>query len=499
MSTKIKVLIIAIVVAFVAVVGIGGAATYYFLTNTPKNTYLLSEQKSASLWKDYFNDRFENESEFQDKMKDESYEMSYKLGVEVPDSILARIGLPKSVIDSTNFIFNVGHDPKKKNSKLGIEPTIADNKIGNFQWNADKNNQYIETPLFDSIYKVKNDEIKKGVEKATGESLDKGESSNITNDSLNLNTILSSSQISQDQIDKISKRYSDLIVDQLDNDNFKKDKEKVEIFGDEKKLNKVTMNLSSKDTKKITVSVLEQAKKDKDIKEMAEKQGNVKEYDKEIDDLLKEAKDQDESNYPKVKSTIFVDGKEILKRDLTITNKDDEQVNLKGTNVIDDGVQVDYKLSVPDNEDVITLKGKSTDGDNISDKYKLNVKENEYSNTAIQLDNKSKVDGDKRTDKGTLTLTPSTGSKFDLNYDNNLTTDVKNNEQKQKFNISFEQNGKPIKLMIDGKTELKKDIKFKKDGAVDFNTLSSSEVDDIGDEVQDKFKDIVKDVTNDIK
>lgn len=114
MSTKIKVLIIAIVVAFVAVVGIGGAATYYFLTNTPKNTYLLSEQKSASLWKDYFNDRFENESKFQDKMKDESYEMSYKLGVEVPDSLLSQIGLPKSVIDSTNLIFNVGHDPKKK-------------------------------------------------------------------------------------------------------------------------------------------------------------------------------------------------------------------------------------------------------------------------------------------------------------------------------------------------------------------------------------------------
>ena len=36
-------------------------------------------------------------------MKDESYEMSYKLGVEVPDSLLSQIGLPKSVIDSTNL------------------------------------------------------------------------------------------------------------------------------------------------------------------------------------------------------------------------------------------------------------------------------------------------------------------------------------------------------------------------------------------------------------
>ena len=36
MSTKLKLLIIGIVVAFLAIVGIGGAATYYFLTNTPK-------------------------------------------------------------------------------------------------------------------------------------------------------------------------------------------------------------------------------------------------------------------------------------------------------------------------------------------------------------------------------------------------------------------------------------------------------------------------------
>ena len=52
---------------------------------------------------------------------------------------------------------------KRKTLNIGIEPTIADNKIGNFQWSADKNNQYLETPLFDSIYKVKNDEIKKKV------------------------------------------------------------------------------------------------------------------------------------------------------------------------------------------------------------------------------------------------------------------------------------------------------------------------------------------------
>lgn len=499
MSTKIKLLIVGIVVAFIAIVGIGGAATYYFLTNTPKNTYLLSEQESAKSWKEYFNDRFENEAEFQEKMQDESYETSLKFGAELPESLISQLGVPKSVVDSTNLVLNVGHDPKKENSKLGIEPTIADNKIGNFQWSADKNNQYVESPLFKDVYKVKNNEIKKGVEKASGQPLETTEGQKITNDSLNLNTILSGSQISQDDIDKISKRYSDLFVDQLDDDNFKKDKEKVKIFDDEKELKKLTMKLSSKDTKKITVAMLEEAKKDEDIKNIAEKQGNIKDYDKEINDLLKDAKDEKESKYPKVNSIIYVDGKEILKRDLTITNQDNKKVNIKGTNVIDDGVQVDYKISMPGEDGGLSLKGKSTDGDEIKDKYDLVIEENSYSKTTAKLDNTSKVDGDKRTDKGKLTFSDATSQPFDLNYDHNLTTDTKNNQQKQKLNVDFDVNGENIKLIMDGNTELKKDIKFKKDGAIDFNSLSDSEVEDLTKEMQDKTEKIGEDLAKELQ
>ncbi|MEX6013896.1 hypothetical protein [Mammaliicoccus sciuri] len=63
----------------------------------------------------------------------------------------------------------------------------------------------------------------------------------------------------------------------------------------------------------------------------------------------------------------------------------------------------------------LTLKGKSTGKDEISDKYDLEIKENSYSTTTLKLDNKSKVDGDKRTDKGEVTIAPSSGQSFDLN------------------------------------------------------------------------------------
>lgn len=245
--------------------------------------------------------------------------------------------------------------------------------------------------------------------------------------------------------------------------------------------------------------MLEEAKKDEDLKNIVEKQGNVKEYDKEIKDLLKDAKDENASEYPKVKSIIYVDGKEILKRDLTITDKDDEKVKIEGTNIIDDGVQVDYKVSAPGEEGGFTLKGKSTNGDEISDKYELGFEENEYSKTTLKLDNKSKVDDDKRTDKGKVTFGQSYGQNFDLNYDHNLTTDTKNNQQKQKLNVDFDLSGEKIKLIMDGKSELKKDIKFKKDGAIDFNSLSESEIDDLTKEIEDSGEKIGEDLVENLQ
>ena len=63
-----------------------------------------------------------------------------------------------------------------------------------------------------------------------------------------------------------------------------------------------------------------------------------------------------------MKSIIFVDGKEILKRDLTITNKDDEQVKLTEQTLLTMAFKLitNYQF---DNEDVALSK--STDGDKL--------------------------------------------------------------------------------------------------------------------------------------
>ncbi|WP_305101308.1 MazG nucleotide pyrophosphohydrolase domain-containing protein, partial [Staphylococcus aureus] len=59
-------------------------------------------------------------------------------------------------------------------------------------------------------------------------------------------------------------------------------KEEIKVNGEKYKVRPVTLALSRADTKKITLAVLEEAKKDKDLKKLMEEQGATKDYDKDI-------------------------------------------------------------------------------------------------------------------------------------------------------------------------------------------------------------------------
>lgn len=181
----------------------------------------------------------------------------------------------------------------------------------------------------------------------------------ITNDSLNLNTILSSTQISEDKLEDISERYSDLIIDELDDDNFDKEDDTISVDGEDTDVQKVTMTLSKKETKALIQTVLEEAKDDDDIKEIAEDKMQADSYSDSIDDALEEVKDTDASDFPSVKSVIWEEDKHILKRDLTLKAENGEEVTLEGTsNIDDDNLAVDYKIKA-DNT-TLGIKGKST-------------------------------------------------------------------------------------------------------------------------------------------
>ncbi|CCI59190.1 putative uncharacterized protein [Staphylococcus equorum subsp. equorum Mu2] len=509
MSKTVKI-VIAVVIGLLLVVGIGGAAAYYFMKNSPKNTYLLSEQETAKQMQEYAKDRFENEFKFQDKMKDESYLISLDASADVPEKLLKSSDIPKSAVDASKIGFKMGHDPENEKSVLALNPTVADNEIGEFQWAADEDNQYYSEPILDDVYKAKNDELVDVYEKLTGETVSSSSSdfssssssmnsnnSAITNDTLNLNSLLSGTQISQEKVEEISERYSELIIDKLDDDNFEKEDDKIDVDGEEKDTNKVTMDISKAETKSILTAVLEKAKEDKDIKGIAEDQFNAEEYDDSIDEALEEVKDADKDEFPSIKSVIWEDDNQILKRDLTLKDNSGAEIKLEGTSLIDDDKLVmDYNVSA--DEAKISLKGESTkEDDKYDDKYTLGFDDG-IKESDIKVTNKETVDGNKRTDKGDIEISANY-DETTIEYENKLETDVKNNSQKQDLDITTEVQYEPVTVNIKGETKLKEDIKFDKAGAKDLNIMSNSDFSKLQKEISDNAEDILKDVVKDLE
>lgn len=436
MSKKLKIIIPIIIVLLL----IGGIAwgVYAFFANTPKNTYLKSEQQTAKMYKDYFNDRFENEVKFQEKMKDNSFLSSLELSADASDEIVKGLGIPKSVVNASKIKMSYGHDPKKEKSMINLEPTIADSALGKFQLAADKDKHYFESPLFKGKYSVNNSDLLSTYSKLTGED------------------------------------------------------EEIKVNGEKYKVRPVTLTLSRADTKKITLAVLEEAKKDKDLKKLMEEQGATKDFEKDIKKAIDDVKETKKDEFAKIQSKIYTEKHTIVKREITITDKENNKTKIKGTNTLeDDKLKLDYALDFDQDkytyaEAKYTIKGVSSkEKDNkYNDKYEFG-KKTEYDESKIKLDNQEKVDGTKRQDKGKITVALDKYSdENEFTFENNIDSDVKNNTQKSTLNIGIKYAEEPINFILKSSTKLKADIDFDDSGAKDFNSLSSKDREKLEKEIE---------------
>lgn len=159
--------------------------------------------------------------------------------------------------------------------------------------------------------------------------------------------------------------------------------------------------------------------------------------------------------------------------------------------MIDDNIQVDYKVT--SDENTHNIKGSfKKDGKHYKDNYKYSG-DVDYERLNVHLNNKESVKDSKRKDTGTITIDNAIDH-YKVNYEDNLETDAKNNLQKQTLNIGFKLDEEPINIVINANSKLKERIDFNTDNATDFNSLSKKDKDKLSDEIKDKQKDIVKSV-----
>lgn len=477
MGKKVGIIVGVLVLLLAAAGGI-----YYYMTNTPKNKYLLSEKQSMETWGSYFDERFKNEVALQDEMVNESYRGSVKLSAEVSDSLLSSLGVPASMVESTNLVFNAGHDEKNQQSELSFVPTFAGTEIDKFEWTADKDAQYIAAPLFNDKLMVKNADMKKVYERIAGEPAPEDFDPSM----LNLNELMASN-MTQEEAEEMQYRYLKVVMDSLEDEQFEKGKETTDVFGKKEELNTVTMTLEDADIKRVLKNVGAELKKDEKIKKMfgsSITSVTTKSYEESIDDLLK---DIDDEKFGKIVAKNFLDGKTIVKRDINWTGadgKEDNNMLFTMTEKVDDDVQVVAELKSSDQAvESFRLEGTSKGKGTVKDDYTVtSITEGEE--FAINMKNDEKLDGNKRTNNIDFTITDQTGETYNAKYEGTLDSDVKNNKQTSKGTISFDVDGEPIKINIDTTTNVKEKLNVKADGAVDLNTLSDAELQELQDSIE---------------
>lgn len=468
--------VVGIIITIVVFLGAGGAGAYFYMTNTPKNKYLLSEKKSYEALDEYFTKRYEKEIELQKKISEESYKSNVTLNVEASQRLLDTFGIAESMVNSSKLEFSAAHDPKNNTSKIAINPTIDNEKIGELAWSADKDYQFIEAPVLDEPLKMKNNAIVKGIEKLTGESFSADE--DVTNDALNLNTLLGSS-VNKEKIDDISSHYFRFILEEINEDNFKKSEGSVEVLGKKEKLDTVTLTLSDKETKELVLATLEEMKKDKDIKALVKESDATIDYKKEVSNLIKEAKK--ETNYPTIKSVIYVDGKEIKKREMTI-KLDEDEVNVAIDTKIDKDIDMKFVAGSSNSDEEMTIKGSSKGEGTVKDKYEVAIADL----PVFTFTNEEKLKGSKRTNAMNFAISgENADEEFDINYEQTMTTT--DEKQTAKGTVSFDFENETIKFNIDTNTKLNEALKVDIPQAVDVNNMSDSDVEQLGETVSNNL------------
>lgn len=467
---------VGIIVAILAVLAAAGGGAYYYFTNTPKNLFLLSEKKSLEDYSDYSGDRFGQELDFQEKTAKEAYSNVLKLAVDVPESLLEEYGIPTSLLDSTSIEFVQGHDPKAKKSEVSFTPTIGGGSTDAFTWFSDDKAQYVKAPLFNDTLMVKNDEMESAYEKLIGEPAPK----EFDLKSLNLNKLMESNVTTED-LNDIQGRYIKVIVDSLENDQFEEKDAKTKIFDKEQELKAVTMTMEKADVQRVGTNIVKELRKDKDVKKIYDSAVGVygeQSYDSLLDDLQKEV---DNVEIDKVVATNYIDGKDVLKRNIVVTQKGKDLFTIDATQQFDNGVKIDATL-VDEDGMVVTLKGASTGKDDAKDEYTLAMEASDETGSpfSVVLKNESTLKDLER--KGTMNVIVNDEGDTELftaAADYTTVTDEKNNKQTSKADITFPISNENVVLHYDANTTLKAKLDFDTKNAKDLNALSEAESQEI--------------------
>lgn len=448
--------IIGIIIA--AVVLIGGGAAFALLGKSPKQAYMLAEKDNLENWQSLFEARYENELEWYDKTQNEKSESDATISFKVPESANDEFGM-LAMLNTFSLVMNSQNDLKEGISNNTITINMMGSPVGNLLVGLNKHDLTVGSSLTNTM-KIDDKKLSEYLAAQGMEDAD-----------IDFTEIFSPEGIKQQQQDAeyLAQHYFTVFFKSLDDKNFTSDKGEVDVYGSKVKAENIVMTLDEAQIRKTAKALLDELAKDEKTKTIIERnmktqsfgmegveQPTIEDFYAEID---KAREDIDSAELPdEVKSSIWVNDKIIVNRDLTITDKDDT-FTVKGMrDVKKNNSNFKYVFTAPTGEEATLLGELVFDGKKVNDLIEFTANQTTITYTANEdIKDKNNIFERKITvadGSGELNLPATNGSiawEGEMTYDKDAFDGVHN------FVVTTDDE-ELGRMVIDSKTKLMKKV-----------------------------------------
>ena len=381
-------------IILVAVLLIGGSiAAYAFINKSPKNKYFLAEKKSSEFIMDIIDQRFSHELEWRNKVEENPSESTYVLSAQMNSGPSLSTGLfsPEQIVNNSNLTLTTTKDLDNKIMSTGLTGSVAGVEIEGFEYTLTAEELLVDLPFEDDLIQIKGQDVGQVLHSLDPYSVDEDLE-------VDFSTLFDwmEGYMSEEDKEYFKEEYIKMIYDEIPNDAFKTDKEKVTIDGNSVNTDKITMHLSEKNVKGLLSSVAEKMANDEHIKEKlddlynlinigesVDATMNVDEFIGEFEEGMEEIIEEiNELSIPEgITSTIWVKKNLIVQREFILemgtSDADLVSFDINGTQLLTDNEQsFEYEFGVEDEFDQETVfligdfsinKEKATDSIELSD------------------------------------------------------------------------------------------------------------------------------------
>lgn len=330
---KSKKFAVTIISAIFALLLIGGGAFAFFnMQKSTKDQLLIAELNSWKQLKSAFENRYQPEVEWAKKAETTPAEYTYTIGADINGDFYSyEEEMAVEIINNSTLSLDVQLDPNKQLLKADLGADVNGVKIDDISAYVTTKELMFGFPFTDDILQIKDEDF--GNFMRTLDPYYEG------SESLGLHDWMGKNVFSEENKDYLVKEYLLFFYNSIPDEAFTEASEDINVFGENVKANKISMDLNGEQIRDLLVKVLEKAKNDPKFEDiivetMENATGTAGTFDDEFDidineglDLaITELKEQDISDGT-ISYTAWISGDAVVQSKLVI----DDELIIEGT------------------------------------------------------------------------------------------------------------------------------------------------------------------------